>query len=217
MKREFYQTTPTNPVKKGFYHWSQIEKLAMGYYEDDDGYLKVTLKEGAEPSEKASGMMWMWLRVSERGTAVKHPDADNREHYEYIDEFDEFRKTEALRAIRKERQVITDPLRIRELLTCDVTSIETFPQEDFGRIRSHQVSPLTAKLVSVVFGSDRREAVRKVCVERSGRLSQMLSNLPHYTTGELPPRQPIPLGRDLTQEHCDTFLNDLIENNQNKD
>lgn len=150
MSQEFYKTTPTNPVKKGFYHWSQIEKLAMGYYEDDDGYLKVTLKEGAEPSDKASGMMWMWLHVSERSTAVKHPDADNREHYEYIDEFDEFRKTEALRATRKERRVITDHLRIRELLVGDFTGSENCPHEDFSRIQTpHEVNRLTAKFVMV--------------------------------------------------------------------
>jgi len=149
--KRFYNTEPENPKNApGFYHWEHIQKLQMAYDEDGDGHLVVTLIPDAKPAEAASGMMWMWLRVSARGTAVKHPDATNQEHSEYIDDFNHYRGEVAKKAMRKERQTITDPLRIRELLMCDITNGEVPSYEDFRRIPCHQVNPLTAKFVNVV-------------------------------------------------------------------
>lgn len=193
-KGRFYSVEPEKPKNEaGWYHWKDILLLEMQYDEDGDGVMAVTLKDGAAPSESASGMMWMWLNVSARGCAVKHPDATNQEHREYIDEFNEFLEKETLRATRKERQVITDHLVIREVLVAMIPDDERFYQ-----LKTHLVNPLTAKLIDrttlrvtavtptgglvrrTVCGqfpfvgkpliTARQDAVRKVCEERSGKL-----------------------------------------------
>lgn len=144
-ERTWYRPAVTEPKNKpGFYHWSDILGIQMAYDEDGDGHLEVVVKPEAVPSEKASGMMWMWLRVSERGTAVKHPDATNQDHCEYVDEFDDFKLQETKKALRKQRQMITDPLLIRVILTGNMA-------ED-DRVQFLTTGPINNLTAALAFG-----------------------------------------------------------------
>lgn len=84
-------------IKAGWYHWDQIKSLRVVGYTNEEVHFKVELEEGANPSDKADGLINEWLRVSDKLTACVHPDATKEEHREYVDEFLEFKEHQVAR------------------------------------------------------------------------------------------------------------------------
>lgn len=76
----------------GWYHWEQIEELSLARGHGEL-HFRVIVKEGSKPWPKPTGLVNYYLNVSDRGTAVYHPDATDQEHRDIKDEFDEFKKS----------------------------------------------------------------------------------------------------------------------------
>ena len=76
----------------GWYHWEQIEELSLARGHGEL-HFRVIVKEGSKPWPKPTGLVNYYLNVSNKGTAVYHPDATDQEHRDIKDEFDEFKKS----------------------------------------------------------------------------------------------------------------------------
>lgn len=74
----------------GWYHWDQIEELTLTRsYEEL--HFRVVVGHGEKPHDAPSGLVNYFLNVSDKGTAVYHPDATDAEHRRIKEEFDEFK------------------------------------------------------------------------------------------------------------------------------